>query len=432
MVGVFGTMCADVLHVGLGVPYIASTIFYAVVLAVIFRTWHRTEGTLSIHSIYTARREAFSWATVLATFALGTAAGDLTAVTFGLGYFASGLLFTAVIAVPAIGYWALRLERGVLGFWFAYVVTRPLGASFADWLAVSNERGGLGLGTGPVSLVLAALIACFVAYLSFTRKDVPGRRAATSVSGTGESALEQTEGRLYRSGVSIDPLKRAGRSGRARRRARGGAPPSPPSAPAGPGASRQARWRGPVGVRRSSATPGQSARRPDRRGAGAAGDRGRALGGAFAHPRDGLAPCSALRARTRRAPGGARRAARRAGRAGRRSRAGLGRRAAARLPPDAQGGRGAVRGELHPGDADPVPTRPSRAPVPLSSREDDRDRRRARVRRRDRHDGPGGRPLRPQPASGPPAGWVGTTWARACAAPRSPMSRPTSPCAGGR
>ena len=190
MVGVFGTMCADVLHVGLGIPYIASTIFYAVVLAVIFRTWYLSEGTLSIHSIYTRRREAFYWATVLATFALGTAAGDLTAVTFGLGYFASGLLFTAVIAVPAIGYWRFGWNA-VFSFWFAYVVTRPLGASFADWLAVSKERGGLALGTGPVSLVLAGLIACFVAYLSVTRKDVPGRRAATSVSGTGESVLER-------------------------------------------------------------------------------------------------------------------------------------------------------------------------------------------------------------------------------------------------
>src|ERR1035438_700536 len=105
MVGIFGTMAADVLHVGLGVPYIASTLFYAVVLAVVFRTWYVSEKTLSIHSIVTERREMFYWAAVLATFALGTAAGDLTAVTFGLGYFASGLMFAAVIALPAVGYW---------------------------------------------------------------------------------------------------------------------------------------------------------------------------------------------------------------------------------------------------------------------------------------------------------------------------------------
>jgi uncharacterized membrane-anchored protein len=172
MVGVFGTMAADVLHVGLGVPYIASTIFYAIVLAVVFRTWYRVEGTLSIHSITTERREAFYWAAVLATFALGTAAGDLTAVTFGLGYFGSILLFAVVIAVPALGYFRLGWNS-IFAFWFAYVVTRPLGASVADWLSVSPERRGLGLGTGPVSLVLAAVIAGFVAYLSSSGRDTP-------------------------------------------------------------------------------------------------------------------------------------------------------------------------------------------------------------------------------------------------------------------
>jgi uncharacterized membrane-anchored protein len=109
---------------------------------------------------------------VLATFALGTAAGDLTAVTFGLGYFASGLLFAAAIAVPAIGYRRFSLNS-ILAFWSAYVLTRPLGASFADWLGVSHSRGGLDLGAGWVSLVLAALIVGFVAYSSVTRKDAP-------------------------------------------------------------------------------------------------------------------------------------------------------------------------------------------------------------------------------------------------------------------
>jgi uncharacterized membrane-anchored protein len=172
MVGVFGTMAADAVHVGLGVPYIASTLFYGAALAAVFGTWYVSERTLSIHSIFTPRRELFYWAAVLATFALGTAAGDLTAVTLGLGYFASGLLFAAAIAVPAVGYWRFGLNA-ILAFWSAYVLTRPLGASFADWLAVSHARGGLDLGTGPVSLVLAALIALCVAYLSVTRKDAP-------------------------------------------------------------------------------------------------------------------------------------------------------------------------------------------------------------------------------------------------------------------
>ncbi len=200
MVGVFGTMCADVLHVGLGVPYIASTIFYAIVLAVVFRAWYLSEGTLSIHSIRTPRREVFYWAAVLATFALGTAAGDLTAVTFGLGFFASGLLFAAVIAVPALGYWRFGMNS-ILAFWFAYVVTRPLGASFADWLAVSPERGGLGLGTGPVSFVLAAMIAGLVAYLTASRRDTPEEaraprlrhEAARPVPARGEPELAPEE-----------------------------------------------------------------------------------------------------------------------------------------------------------------------------------------------------------------------------------------------
>jgi uncharacterized membrane-anchored protein len=172
MVGVFGTMAADVLHVGLGVPYIASTIFYAIVLAGVFRAWYLTEGTLSIHSITTQRRELFYWAAVLATFALGTAAGDLTAVTFGLGYFGSILLFLAIIAIPAIGYFRFGMNS-ILAFWFAYVVTRPVGASVADWFSVSSARGGLALGTGPVSLVLAGAIAGFVYYLAKTGRDMP-------------------------------------------------------------------------------------------------------------------------------------------------------------------------------------------------------------------------------------------------------------------
>jgi uncharacterized membrane-anchored protein len=175
MVGVFGTMAADVLHVGLGVPYVASTLFYAFVLTGVFLVWYASEQTLSIHSIFTPRRELFYWAAVLATFALGTAAGDLTAVTFGLGYFPSGLLFAAVIAIPAVGFWRFGMNS-ILAFWFAYVATRPLGASFADWLGVTHRRGGLALGNGWVSLGLAALIAMIVAYLTVTREDVPTPR----------------------------------------------------------------------------------------------------------------------------------------------------------------------------------------------------------------------------------------------------------------
>jgi uncharacterized membrane-anchored protein len=178
MVGVFGTMAADVLHVGFGVPYIASSLLYAVVLAAIFITWQRTEHTLSIHSIDTFRREAFYWATVVATFAMGTAVGDLTATTFHLGYFGSGVMFACIILIPAIGYRWLHMNA-ILAFWFAYVITRPLGASFADWLGKPHSVHGLGYGDGTVALVLTALIFCLVAFLAITRADVQHRVTAT-------------------------------------------------------------------------------------------------------------------------------------------------------------------------------------------------------------------------------------------------------------
>jgi len=177
-VGVFGTMAADVLHVGFGVPYIASSLLYAIALAAVFGGWYRTERTLSIHSVDTPRRELFYWAAVVATFAMGTAVGDLTATTFGLGYLASGLLFAAVIAIPAIGYWRLRWNA-IFCFWFAYVATRPLGASFADWIGKPKSVGGLGLGDGTVALALTAAIFCLVAFLAITRRDVQHTRSST-------------------------------------------------------------------------------------------------------------------------------------------------------------------------------------------------------------------------------------------------------------
>ncbi|MBN9098114.1 MAG: hypothetical protein J0I49_08400 [Pseudonocardia sp.] len=165
MVSVFGTMAADVTHIVVGIPYLVSTVAFTVVVAAALAVWHRTEATLDVHSITTPRREAFYWITVLATFALGTAAGDMTATTLHLGYLASGALFAVAIAVPAVAHrwWGLG---PVPAFWIAYVLTRPLGASFADWIAVPPARGGLDLGTGPISLVLIAAIVAVVAQLA--------------------------------------------------------------------------------------------------------------------------------------------------------------------------------------------------------------------------------------------------------------------------
>jgi len=174
MVAIFGTMAADVLHIGLGVPYLVSTIFFTIALAIIFTVWYKTEKTLSIHSINTPRRELFYWAAVVTTFALGTATGDMTAITLHLGYFASGVMFIILIAIPALAYWKFGMNE-ILAFWFAYILTRPLGASFADWIGKPHNASGLGVGTGLVSIYLTILIVGFVGYLTVTRKDVKSK-----------------------------------------------------------------------------------------------------------------------------------------------------------------------------------------------------------------------------------------------------------------
>lgn len=166
-VGIFGTMAADVMHVVVGLPYAASATLYAVVLGAIFLTWWRTERSLSVHEIVTTRRELFYWAAVVGTFALGTAAGDFTAVGLGLGYLPSILLFACLILIPALGYRFLRFNA-VFAFWFAYVLTRPLGASVADWLGKPVAEGGVGVGSGWVSLFFAVVMVALVALMRTT------------------------------------------------------------------------------------------------------------------------------------------------------------------------------------------------------------------------------------------------------------------------
>lgn len=171
MVAVFGTMAADALHIQLGVPYVVSTTAFAIALIVVFIAWQTSEHTLSIHSITSRRRESFYWATVLATFALGTAAGDMTATSLGLGYFSSGLLFGVLILLPALVRWLFKANE-IACFWLAYILTRPLGASFADWMGKSKSVGGLGWGDGHVSLALTALIILAVVYMTLKRRSL--------------------------------------------------------------------------------------------------------------------------------------------------------------------------------------------------------------------------------------------------------------------
>lgn len=171
MVAVFGTISADVVHVVLHLPYQVTTAGYGLVTTAVFVCWYRSEGTVSIHSIVTRRRELFYWTTVLLSFALGTAAGDLTALALHWGFFASGWLFLGLISVPFV-LWRLGLN-GTAAFWPAYALTRPLGASFADWLGKQHRiGGGLGYGDATVSAVALAVIIALVAVVTVTRSDL--------------------------------------------------------------------------------------------------------------------------------------------------------------------------------------------------------------------------------------------------------------------
>jgi uncharacterized membrane-anchored protein len=164
MVAVFGTMAADGIHDGASIPYAVTTPVFGLFVAATFVAWYRSEGTLSIHSINTRRREVFYWTAVLGTFALGTAAGDLTAYSLNLGFWASAVLFAIVFAIPALSWWRLNLNP-IVAFWAAYVVTRPLGASFADGFS-KPTNGGLGWGDGTVSAIALVVFVALVAYVA--------------------------------------------------------------------------------------------------------------------------------------------------------------------------------------------------------------------------------------------------------------------------
>jgi uncharacterized membrane-anchored protein len=143
---------------------------FAVILAAVFIVWYRVEGTLSIHTVDSPRREVFYWLAVVSTFALGTAVGDLTAVTFSLGYLVSAIVFGGLVLVIALAFRVFR-RAAVLAFWAAYVLTRPFGASVADWLGKPPVLGGVGVGDGTVALVFLVAIVALVAYLQVSRRD---------------------------------------------------------------------------------------------------------------------------------------------------------------------------------------------------------------------------------------------------------------------
>ena len=178
VISVFGTLITDNMTDRYNVPLATSTAVFAVILALVFAVWYAIERTLSIHTIVTTRREAFYWLAILFTFALGTAAGDLVAEKFDLGYAVSILIFGAVIGAIAFAHYVLKINA-VLTFWLAYILTRPLGASIGDEMSQNSHKyGGLGLGTTGTSYIFLGSILLLVCYLSITRRDATEARRA--------------------------------------------------------------------------------------------------------------------------------------------------------------------------------------------------------------------------------------------------------------
>lgn len=184
LISVVGTLITDNLTDNLGIALEITTVVFAVVLAVTFAAWYSWEKTLSIHTIYTTRREAFYWSAILFTFALGTAAGDLAAEQLHLGYWLSAIIFGGLIAVVAVAHFGFKVSA-VLAFWIAYILTRPLGASLGDYLSQPSDNGGLGLGAAGTTALFVVTILGLVTYLTLTRKDqTPVQPASAMQSST--------------------------------------------------------------------------------------------------------------------------------------------------------------------------------------------------------------------------------------------------------
>lgn len=169
LVSIVGTLITDCLIDVFGIPLTTTTIVFTVILSATFALWYASEKTLSIHSIFTTKREIYYWLAILFTFSLGTAAGDLVAEHFSLGYFYTGLLFAGIVGAFGFGYYVLKLNA-ILMFWLAYIFTRPLGASFGDLLSQPKDYGGMGLGTVITSFIFLAAIIAIVGYMSYTHE----------------------------------------------------------------------------------------------------------------------------------------------------------------------------------------------------------------------------------------------------------------------
>jgi uncharacterized membrane-anchored protein len=189
VISVFGTLITDNMTDVMNIPLTTSTPIFAAILAIVFAAWYASERTLSIHSIITTRRELFYWLAILFTFSLGTASGDLVAEQFSIGYGPSIAIWGGAIALIAAAHFGLK-ANAVATFWFAYILTRPLGASIGDFMSQSSHKyGGLGLGTTDTSYIFLGCILVLVAFLSVTKRDqTPPELIQRELAGQGSAA----------------------------------------------------------------------------------------------------------------------------------------------------------------------------------------------------------------------------------------------------
>lgn len=179
LISIFGTLVTDNMTDAMGIPLEVSTIGFSIALMITFAIWYGFEKTLSIHSIHTTRREVFYWLTILFTFALGTAAGDLMAESLGLGYLVTGMIVAGIVIAVSVA-WRLKLDA-VLSFWIIYVMTRPLGASLGDYLSQPQKYGGLGLGATITSVIFIGAILLTVIFLAVTKLDLKPKAATEAI-----------------------------------------------------------------------------------------------------------------------------------------------------------------------------------------------------------------------------------------------------------
>lgn len=194
LISVFGTLVTDNLTDVMGVPLEVSTVVFSVLLGLTFLFWYLSEKTLSVHSIHTRKREAFYWLTILFTFALGTAVGDLYSEQLGLGYLNTGIIVVFIIACVFLAWKFFKLDR-ILAFWIAYILTRPLGASLGDYLSQPKVNGGLGLGTTSTSVIFLIAILAIIIFLAVTKSDITTKNETSETNqsnGSKKNVLTQT------------------------------------------------------------------------------------------------------------------------------------------------------------------------------------------------------------------------------------------------